>query len=172
MTGAEFAGGRDEAHQAITAAVQSGHIALGIELGSTRIKAVLVGPESTPIATGTHEWSNLLVDGVWTYGLEEVWTGVRDCYAQLAADVQERYGVPLTTIGSLGVSAMMHGYLAFDAAGELLVPYRTWRNTNTGGRGGRLRQRRAIRRGGAEGDRHRHHRRRVRPRHDGPVRRT
>jgi sugar (pentulose or hexulose) kinase len=131
MIGAEFAGGRDEAHQAITAAVQSGHIALGIELGSTRIKAVLVGPESTPIATGTHEWSNLLVDGVWTYSLEEVWTGVRDCYAQLAADVQERYGVPLTTIGSLGVSAMMHGYLAFDAAGELLVPYRTWRNTNT-----------------------------------------
>src|SRR4051812_25325354 len=131
MTAEELADGPDETGPAIASAIRSGHTALGIELGSTRIKSVLIGPESRPVATGAHEWSNQLVDGLWTYELEAVWTGVQDCYAQLAADVQERYGAPLSTIGSLGVSAMMHGYLAFDDAGELLVPFRTWRNTNT-----------------------------------------
>jgi len=128
MSAEELAGETDEA---IASAIRSGHTALGIELGSTRIKSVLIGPESRPVATGAHEWSNQLVDGLWTYELEAVWAGVQDCYAQLAADVQERYGTPLSTIGSLGISAMMHGYLAFDEAGELLVPFRTWRNTNT-----------------------------------------
>jgi sugar (pentulose or hexulose) kinase len=112
-------------------ALASGDTALGIELGSTRIKAVLVGPGGTPLATGSHEWSNQFVDGNWTYDLQSVWTGVQDCYAQLAADVQHRYGVPLSTVGALGVSAMMHGYLAFDRDGELLAPFRTWRNSNT-----------------------------------------
>jgi sugar (pentulose or hexulose) kinase len=112
-------------------ALDSGQTALGIELGSTRIKAVLIGPGGSVVATGGHEWSNQFVDGLWTYDLESVWTGVQDCYAQLAADVQSRYGTPLSTVGALGVSAMMHGYLAFDADGELLAPFRTWRNSNT-----------------------------------------
>jgi sugar (pentulose or hexulose) kinase len=116
---------------AARAALGSGATALGIELGSTRIKAVLVGPGGAPLATGAHEWSNQFVDGLWTYDLKSVWTGVQDCYAQLAADVESRYGVALSTIGALGVSAMMHGYLAFDRDGELLVPFRTWRNSNT-----------------------------------------
>jgi sugar (pentulose or hexulose) kinase len=131
MTAAELPGGRAQAHEAVCLAVQSGDTALGIELGSTRIKAALIGPDGKPIATGAHEWSNRLVDGLWTYGLNEVWVGVQDCYAQVAADVKDLYGARLTTVGSLGISAMMHGYLAFDASGQLLVPYRTWRNTNT-----------------------------------------
>ncbi len=120
-----------ESTDAGRAALDSGDTALGIELGSTRIKAVLIGPGGTPLATGSHEWSNQFVDGLWTYDLESVWTGVQDCYAQLAADVVSRYGAPLSTVGALGVSAMMHGYLAFDGDGELLVPFRTWRNSNT-----------------------------------------
>ncbi|HSU11365.1 MAG TPA: FGGY family carbohydrate kinase, partial [Pseudonocardia sp.] len=121
----------EESTDAGRAALDSGDTALGIELGSTRIKAVLIGPGGTPLATGSHEWSNQFVDGLWTYDLESVWTGVQDCYAQLAADVVSRYGAPLSTVGALGVSAMMHGYLAFDGDGELLVPFRTWRNSNT-----------------------------------------
>lgn len=121
----------DEAETARTA-IRDGGTALGIELGSTRIKAVLIGPDHTPLATGSHAWENQFVDRLWTYSLESVWSGVQACYAALAADVAARYGVELTTIGALGVSAMMHGYLAFDDAGELLVPFRTWRNTNTG----------------------------------------
>lgn len=113
-------------------AIEQGRTALGIELGSTRIKAVLVGPDNQPVATGAHDWENQFVDRVWTYSLDAVWAGLRECYASLAADVSARYGVELTTVGALGVSGMMHGYLAFDAAGELLVPFRTWRNTITG----------------------------------------
>ncbi|MGY1624632.1 xylulokinase [Geodermatophilus sp. SYSU D00965] len=116
----------------VGAAITEGRTALGIELGSTRIKAVLIGPDHAPLAVGTHDWENQFVDRLWTYSLDAVWAGVQDSVAVLAADVRRRHGVDLTTVGALGVSAMMHGYLAFDAAGELLTPFRTWRNTNTG----------------------------------------
>jgi sugar (pentulose or hexulose) kinase len=106
--------------------------ALGIELGSTRIKAVLIGPDHAPLAAGSSSWENQLVDGLWTYPLESVWAGLQDCYAALATDVRNRHEVELTTVGALGVSAMMHGYLAFDSDRNLLTPFRTWRNTNTG----------------------------------------
>ncbi|WP_299039465.1 xylulokinase [uncultured Pseudokineococcus sp.] len=117
-----------EAREAIT----EGRTALGIELGSTRIKAVLVGPDHEVLATGGSSWENQLVDKRWTYSVDDVWAGVQNCVAEVAADVRERHGVPLEQIGALGVSAMMHGYLALDADGELLVPFRTWRNTSTG----------------------------------------
>ncbi|GAA3614895.1 xylulokinase [Microlunatus ginsengisoli] len=113
-------------------AIESGRTALGIELGSTRIKAVLTGPDHEPLAVGSHDWENQFTDRLWTYSLDAVWTGLRECYASLAADVERRHGVELNAVGALGVSALMHGYLAFDADGELLVPFRTWRNTNTG----------------------------------------
>ncbi|MDO8143061.1 xylulokinase [Isoptericola sp. 178] len=113
-------------------AITAGRTTLGIELGSTNIKACLVGPEHEVLASGTHGWENELSDGRWTYSLEAVHAGLQDAYAALVADVEQRYGVRPTTYGALGVSAMMHGYLAFDADGELLVPFRTWRNTSTG----------------------------------------
>ena len=116
----------------MTDAITTHTTSLGIELGSTRIKAVLIGPDRQPLATGGHGWENQFVDGVWTYDLDAVWTGIRSCVADLAADVVRRHGVPLTGVGAIGVSAMMHGYLAFDADGRLLVPFRTWRNTSTG----------------------------------------
>jgi sugar (pentulose or hexulose) kinase len=116
----------------IRAALAEGRTALGIEFGSTRIKAVLTGPDNTPIATGGHDWENQFVDRVWTYSLDAVRAGLQDAYASLAADVRSRYGVELTTLGVIGISAMMHGYLAFDDAGTLLAPFRTWRNTITG----------------------------------------
>lgn len=106
--------------------------ALGIEFGSTRIKAVLVDGSHAPVAQGDFTWENQLKDGVWTYPLEAVHTGLQHAYAALAADVQAKYGQPITTVGCIGISAMMHGYLAFDGAGQLLVPFRTWRNTMTG----------------------------------------
>lgn len=113
-------------------AIARGEVSLGIELGSTRIKACLVDDTTSEVlAAGESAWENRYVDGLWTYGLDEVWTGVAAAYAQLAGVVRERFGAPLTRIGAIGVSAMMHGYLAFDAEGELLVPFRTWRNTNT-----------------------------------------
>ncbi|MFI2362042.1 xylulokinase [Promicromonospora sp. NPDC019610] len=112
-------------------AIEQGRTALGIELGSTRIKACLVGPDNAPLASGSHDWENQLVDGVWTYSLEAVRTGLQESVAALLADVERQYGVRPTTVGALGVSAMMHGYLAFDDADELLVPFRTWRNTTT-----------------------------------------
>ena len=108
-----------------------GQTTLGVELGSSRIKAVLVGPDHMALATGGYDWENSYVDGLWTYSLDAVWAGVRSSYTALAADVQRRYDVELRTVGALGVSAMMHGYLAFDSSAELLVPFRTWRNTNT-----------------------------------------
>jgi sugar (pentulose or hexulose) kinase len=114
------------------ATITSGHTALGIELGSTRIKAVLIGPDHAPLAVGSHDWENQLVDRRWTYSLDAVWAGVQGSVAALAEDVRRRHGVELAGVGALGVSAMMHGYLAFDADGELLTPFRTWRNTNTG----------------------------------------
>ncbi len=106
--------------------------ALGIEFGSTRIKAVLVDEENQVIAMGDHEWENHYDNGIWTYPLEEVWEGLQDCYAKLKAEVSKKYGVTLTKVGAIGFSAMMHGYLAFDEGENLLVPFRTWRNTITG----------------------------------------
>src|SRR4051795_7571377 len=113
-------------------AITSGSTALGIELGSTRIKAVLIGPDHAPLAVGSSDWENQFVDRLWTYSLQDVWSGVQHSVAALAGDVRRRHGVELAGVGALGVSAMMHGYLAFDADGELLTPFRTWRNTNTG----------------------------------------
>ena len=111
--------------------VREGRCALGIELGSTRIKAVLIGPDHAPVAMGAHDWENRLEDGVWTYHLDDVWTGIQDAYADLARNTQETLGEPLTRLEAVGVSAMMHGYLPFDAAGNQLAPFRTWRNTMT-----------------------------------------
>ena len=104
---------------------------LGIELGSTRIKAVLIGPDKTPIATGSHEWENRLENGVWTYALDDAWKGIAEAYAALAAKVKAAHGITITNVGAIGFSAMMHGYLAFDGDGALLSPFRTWRNTMT-----------------------------------------
>ena len=115
----------------IREAIASGRTALGIEFGSTRIKAVLIDENSTPIASGNHEWENRLENGIWTYSLDDIWAGLQDCYQKLVADVREHYGVTIKTIGSIGFSAMMHGYMAFDQEGKLLVPFRTWRNTIT-----------------------------------------
>ena len=112
--------------------ITNGGTSLGIEFGSTRIKAVLVDSTTAPVAQGSYEWENRLENGIWTYSLEDIWKGLRSCYQDLAADVKKQYGVGLTRIGSMGISAMMHGYMAFDEAGELLVPFRTWRNTITG----------------------------------------
>ena len=106
--------------------------ALGIELGSTRIKAVLIDERHRPIASGSHEWENRLVDGVWTYTMDDIHGGVQACYADLKRDVREKFGVTLTEVGAIGISGMMHGYLPFDAAGQPLTEFRTWRNTMTG----------------------------------------
>ncbi|MBI3170924.1 MAG: FGGY-family carbohydrate kinase [Chloroflexi bacterium] len=116
----------------IQKAIESGKTALGIELGSTRIKAVLIGEDHAPLASGSHEWENQYENGVWTYSLEAVWNGLQDSYRNLSKDVSEKYGVTLKTIGAIGFSAMMHGYMAFDKDGKQLVPFRTWRNTITG----------------------------------------
>jgi sugar (pentulose or hexulose) kinase len=105
---------------------------LGIEFGSTRIKAVLIDEGYTPIATGSFTWENQLVDGIWTYDLKEVVNGMQKSYQAMAADYTAKYGEELETVGGIGISAMMHGYLAFDKNDALLVPFRTWRNTNTG----------------------------------------
>lgn len=112
--------------------IENGRTILGIEFGSTRIKAVLIDEHHTPIASGDHEWENRLNQGIWTYTLDDIWTGLKDSYQRLAADVKEKYGVPFTKVGAIGFSAMMHGYMAFDKEGELLVPFRTWRNSTTG----------------------------------------
>lgn len=112
--------------------IRSGSAVLGIELGSTRIKAVLIGTEHTPLAFGTHDWENRLIDGIWTYSLDAVWAGIQDAYCRLAEQVRTQYGEEITALGAIGVSAMMHGYMVFDQAGKLLVPFRTWRNTITG----------------------------------------
>ncbi len=105
---------------------------LGIEFGSTRIKAVLIGPDHAPLASGSHEWENRYENGVWTYSLEDIWTGLQASYRQLKDEVAEKYQTSLQTVGAIGFSAMMHGYMAFDKNGEQLVPFRTWRNTMTG----------------------------------------
>ena len=112
--------------------IEGGRARLGIEFGSTRIKGVLIDPAGNPIAQGDHEWENQLVNGIWTYDLDDAWKGLQDCYANLAKDVQEKYGAALTKLEAIGISAMMHGYLPFDGKDRLLAPFRTWRNTITG----------------------------------------
>lgn len=113
-------------------AIASGRTVLGIEFGSTRIKAVLIGADHTPLASGSHEWENRYENGVWTYSLDDVWTGLQACFRDLRTAVQTQYDVALRTVGAIGFSGMMHGYMPFDAAGNLLAPFRTWRNTITG----------------------------------------
>ncbi|WP_227873719.1 xylulokinase [Enterococcus florum] len=108
-----------------------GRTSLGIEFGSTRVKAVLIGSDRTPIAGGSYDWENRLEDGIWTYSLEDIWKGLRVSYRKMATEVFEVYGETLTTIGSIGFSAMMHGYLVFNREEKLLVPFRTWRNAMT-----------------------------------------
>lgn len=112
--------------------ISAGRAILGIELGSTRIKGVLIGEDRAPIASGSYEWENKLVNHIWTYDIEDVWKGLQGCYSDLVKDVEEQYGVQLKKLAAIGVSAMMHGYLAFGGDDELLVPFRTWRNTITG----------------------------------------
>lgn len=110
----------------------SGKTTLGIEFGSTRIKAVLLDEYHNPIATGNYDWENRYIDNIWTYHLEDIREGLQGSYRDMADNVKEQYGVTLSTIGAIGISAMMHGYMVFDKKGELLVPFRTWRNTITG----------------------------------------
>ncbi|MDO5111375.1 MAG: FGGY-family carbohydrate kinase [Clostridia bacterium] len=116
----------------IAANIAAANTCLGIEFGSTRIKAILIDDTHQPIASGSFAWENALVDGIWTYSTEDIWHGLQACYADLKAEVQSRYGVTLKRVGAMGFSAMMHGYMAFDKADEQLVPFRTWRNTITG----------------------------------------
>ena len=117
---------------AIKNLIESGNAIVGIEFGSTRIKAVLIDETNAPVAQGSHTWENSLVDGIWTYSQEEIIAGLQSAYSDLKSDVQKKFGVALKKIRALGISAMMHGYLAFDKNGTLLVPFRTWRNTITG----------------------------------------
>ena len=111
--------------------IESGHAVLGIEFGSTRIKAVLIGEDNAPIAQGAHEWENRYEDRLWTYSIDDIWTGLQDCYADLCKDVKAQYGVQISKLAAIGFSAMMHGYMAFGKDEKILVPFRTWRNTNT-----------------------------------------
>lgn len=118
--------------QDVKQAIANGATSLGIELGSTRIKAVLIDSRFETIASGSYEWENLLIDGYWTYNLEDIIKGLQEAYREMKQEVERQYGVTLQSVGSIGFSAMMHGYMAFDSAGELLVPFRTWRNATTG----------------------------------------
>ena len=111
--------------------IEAGRAILGIEFGSTRIKAVLTDEHHRPIAQGSHTWENQLADGLWTYSLEAIWHGLQDCYADLRQNVKTLYDAEIESLAAIGISAMMHGYMAFDEQGRLLVPFRTWRNTNT-----------------------------------------
>ena len=123
--------GENTMNETAKEAIKAGKAVLGIEFGSTRIKAVLVDVSHTPIAMGTYDWENRLENNIWTYSLEDIWKGLQGCYKSLADDVEAKYGEKLTTLGALGFSGMMHGYMPFNAEGELLVPFRTWRNTMT-----------------------------------------
>jgi len=118
-------------HVSAASILESGQAILGIELGSTRIKACLIGPDHVPLATGSSVWENRLDGHLWTYDLDDAWAGVRSALESVRADAERRYGVRPNSFSRLGISAMMHGYLAFDEVGHLLVPFRTWRNTNT-----------------------------------------
>ena len=112
--------------------IMSGNAILGIEFGSTRIKSVLIDKNHQVIASGSHEWENDYVDGIWTYSAEAIISGLQKSYADLKQNVADQYQLPLKKLGALGISAMMHGYLPFDKKMNLLVPFRTWRNTITG----------------------------------------
>ena len=116
----------------IRALIEAGRARLGVEFGSTRIKAVLTDPAGNPIAQGAHDWENQLVDNIWTYDLKDVWAGLQDCYADMLRDVHERYGCDIVKLDAIGMSAMMHGYIVLDGNDRQLVPFRTWRNTITG----------------------------------------
>ena len=111
--------------------IKNGKAVLGIELGSTRIKAVLINGNFETLAKGSFTWENKLVNGIWTYSIEDVWKGIQAAYAELSKNITDKYGILLTRINSIGISAMMHGYLAFDKNEKLLVPFRTWRNNIT-----------------------------------------
>ncbi len=111
--------------------IEDGKAVLGIEFGSTRIKAVLINDKNEPIASGSHDWENRLENNIWTYRLDDIWAGLQDSYTQMTKDVEKKYGATITKLSAVGFSAMMHGYMAFDEDGELLVPFRTWRNTIT-----------------------------------------
>lgn len=111
--------------------IEEGKAVLGIEFGSTRIKAVLINEENEPVASGSHDWENRYDNGIWTYTLEDIWTGVQDSYSSMVHDAEEKYGAKITSLAAVGFSGMMHGYMAFDKEGNLLVPFRTWRNTIT-----------------------------------------
>ncbi|MBN2880296.1 MAG: ATPase, partial [Clostridia bacterium] len=119
-------------------AIENADTTLGIEFGSTRIKAVLIDAKHKVLATGSHTWENALEEGIWTYSLEDIHAGLQSCYSSLKKDVYETYGTELESVGAVGVSAMMHGYMAFDKEDNLLVPFRTWRNTITGEAAGKL----------------------------------
>lgn len=112
--------------------ILEGKAVLGIEFGSTLIKAVLIGEENEPIASGYHLWENDYIDGIWTYSLDNMWEGLQDCYHKMAENVKDSYGVDITKLAAIGFSGMMHGYMPFDEDDKLLVPFRTWRNTMTG----------------------------------------
>ena len=112
--------------------IEAGKAILGIEFGSTRIKAVLIDEQNKPIAQGSFEWENQLVDGLWTYSIDIIWKGLQDCYPDLRQDVKKQYDCEIEQLAAIGFSAMMHGYMAFNADQQILVPFRTWRNTNTG----------------------------------------
>ncbi len=114
------------------ALIESGKAVLGIEFGSTRIKAILIDEKNQVIASGDHEWENQLENKIWTYSLDAIWTGLQDCYASLLKDVKEKYDTTITSLAAIGFSGMMHGYMPFNKDDELLVPFRTWRNTITG----------------------------------------
>ncbi|MDU5269459.1 MAG: FGGY family carbohydrate kinase, partial [Varibaculum cambriense] len=118
--------------------ITGGEAALGIEFGSTNIKAVLLGKQNEILATGNHAWQNQIVDGFWSYSTEEIISGLQACYSDLAGNVAKRYHTEINSLASIGISAMMHGYLAFDSENHLLTPFRTWRNTNTGEAANRL----------------------------------
>ena len=112
--------------------IENGNAILGIEFGSTRIKAVLIDDEGTALAVGGYDWENSLKNGIWTYGVDEFYAGLKGSYASLKADVKEKYGVTIKKLKAIGISGMMHGYLPFNKEGELLADFRTWRNTITG----------------------------------------
>ena len=111
--------------------IQAGKAILGIEFGSTRIKAVLIDEKNNPIAQGSHQWENKLVNGLWTYSIDDIWGGLQDCYSNLRSNVIEQYGIEIESLAAIGISAMMHGYMPFDKKQNILAPFRTWRNTNT-----------------------------------------
>ncbi len=122
---------RKEASMEIKRLIEEGRTALGIELGSTRIKGVLIDLKGQVLAVGIHDWENSFVDNIWTYSLEEIHTGIRKCYSSLREAVEKEYGICLKKVGSIGISAMMHGYMALDGEGKQIAPFQTWRNTNT-----------------------------------------